>query len=57
MRINKNQPKQHVEIPEKEVTLQAYSSVKINDLLESITICESRLQEELTLELINTLME
>ena len=40
----------------KEVTLKAYEKTNIFEVLENIAILESRLSEELTVELVNTLM-
>jgi hypothetical protein len=54
-KIERNLLKQP-DLTEKDVTLKAYEDLDVNELLENIAILESRLNEELTVKIINSLM-
>lgn len=55
VKISKNIIKQP-DLTLEEVTAKAYEQIDILDLLENITILESRLPEEFTIDIVNTLM-
>lgn len=55
VKISKNIIKQP-DLTLDDVTVKAYDQIDIMDLLENITILESRLPEEFTIDIVNTLM-
>lgn len=55
IKISKNIIKQP-DLTLDDVTVKAYEQIDIMDLLENITILESRLPEEFTIDIVNTLM-
>ena len=55
VKVNKNVRKQP-DLKEQEVTLKAYENMNLDELLENIMVLESRLQDELTVDLVTSLM-
>jgi hypothetical protein len=48
--------KRHFTIPEEEVTLRQYSSTNISDIIMNIQIMESDLSQNITVNLVNSIM-
>jgi hypothetical protein len=53
VKVSKGQKK---DIPLSEVTLKNYQDMKIEELLDNITFLESQLEEQITIDVINLLM-
>lgn len=54
VKVNKSAPKEK-DIKLEDVTAASYADMDINQIIENISILESQLQAELTINLINTL--